>query len=55
MPNERVGEAMNDGFDATGQILLITGLGGSLGAVITETGLQDILGGFFSAEARRFC
>jgi H+/gluconate symporter-like permease len=46
---------MNDGFDATGQILLITGLGGSLGAVITETGLQDILGGFFSAEARRFC
>jgi H+/gluconate symporter-like permease len=51
LPNERVGEAMNDGFDATGQILLITGLGGSLGAVITETGLQDILGGFFSAEA----
>jgi H+/gluconate symporter-like permease len=42
---------MNEGFDATGQILLITGLGGSLGAVITETGLQDILGGFFSAEA----
>jgi gluconate:H+ symporter, GntP family len=51
LPNGRVGEAMNDGFDATGQILLITGLGGSLGAVITETGLQDILGGFFSAEA----
>jgi gluconate:H+ symporter, GntP family len=51
LPNERVGEAMNEGFDATGQILLITGLGGSLGAVITETGLQDILGGFFSAEA----
>jgi gluconate:H+ symporter, GntP family len=51
LPDERVGEAMNEGFDATGQILLITGLGGSLGAVITETGLQDILGGFFSAEA----
>jgi gluconate:H+ symporter, GntP family len=51
LPNERVGEAMNEGFDATGQILLITGLGGSLGAVISETGLQDILGGFFSAEA----
>ena len=51
LPNGRVGEAMNQGFDATGQILLITGLGGSLGAVITETGLQDILGGFFSAEA----
>ena len=51
LPNERVGEAMNEGFDATGQILLITGLGGSLGAVIAETGLQDILCGFFSAEA----
>jgi gluconate:H+ symporter, GntP family len=51
LPNGRVGEAMHEGFDATGQILLITGLGGSLGAVITETGLQDILGGFFSAEA----
>jgi gluconate:H+ symporter, GntP family len=51
LPDERVGEAMNEGFDATGQILLITGLGGSLGAVITETGLQDILGRFFSAEA----
>src|SRR5215210_3751331 len=54
LPNERVGEAMNEGFDATGQILLITGLGGSLGAVITETGLQDILGGFSrQRQARR--
>jgi H+/gluconate symporter-like permease len=34
-----------------GQILLITGIGGSLGAVIGETGLDKILGGFFSAEA----
>jgi H+/gluconate symporter-like permease len=51
LPNGRVGEAMSSGFDATGQILLITGLGGSLEAVITETGLQDILGWFFSAEA----
>jgi gluconate:H+ symporter, GntP family len=31
LPNGRVGEAMNRGFDATGQILLIAGLGGSLG------------------------
>jgi GntP family gluconate:H+ symporter len=43
---------MNEGFNATGQILLITGIGGSLGAVIGETGLDKILGGFFSAEAR---
>ncbi len=49
--NEKVEEAMNRGFNATGQILLITGIGGSLGAVIGETGLDKILGGFFSAEA----
>jgi GntP family gluconate:H+ symporter len=51
LPNERVDEAMSEGFNATGQILLITGVGGSLGAVIGETGLDKILGGFFSAEA----
>jgi H+/gluconate symporter-like permease len=44
-------QAMHKGFNATGQILLITGIGGSLGAVIGETGLDKILGGFFSAEA----
>jgi H+/gluconate symporter-like permease len=51
MGNEHVEEAMHQGFNATGQILLITGIGGSLGAVIGETGLDKILGGFFSAEA----
>src|SRR3712207_1022454 len=51
MGNEHVEEAMHKGFNATGQILLITGIGGSLGAVIGETGLDKILGGFFSAEA----
>jgi gluconate:H+ symporter, GntP family len=51
LANERLEESMNDGFNATGQILLITGIGGSLGAVIGETGLDKILGGFFSAEA----
>jgi gluconate:H+ symporter, GntP family len=50
-PKEQVEEAMTRGFNATGQILLITGIGGSLGAVIGETGLDKILGGFFSAEA----
>ena len=48
---QHVEEAMHKGFNATGQILLITGIGGSLGAVIGETGLDKILGGFFSAEA----
>lgn len=51
LSNERVEEAMSEGFNATGQILLITGIGGSLGAVIGETGLDKILGGFFSAES----
>lgn len=48
---EQVGESMTKGFNSTGQILLITGVGGSLGAVIGKTGLEDVLGGFFSAEA----
>jgi GntP family gluconate:H+ symporter len=51
LPDGRVEEAMNEGFNTTGQILLITGLGGSLGAVIGETGLEDVLKGFFSAES----
>jgi H+/gluconate symporter-like permease len=51
LTKERVEEAIGNGFNATGQILLITGIGGSLGAVIGETGLDKILGGLFSAEA----
>ena len=51
LTKERVEEAMGDGFNATGQILLITGIGGSLGAVIGETGLDKILGELLSAEA----
>src|SRR5215207_9112316 len=43
LTNEHVEEAMHKGFNATGQILLITGIGGSLGAVIGETGLDKIL------------
>ena len=39
------------GFRTTGEILLITGIGGSLGAVITETGLDKTLEGLFSADA----
>ena len=51
LSKEQVGEAMHKGYNATGQILLMTGIGGSLGAVIGETGLGKILVGFFSAEA----
>ncbi|MBX9391281.1 GntP family permease [Streptomonospora nanhaiensis] len=47
---KRTNEALNEGLNTTGQILLVTGVGGSLGAVIGETALADVLGGFFSAE-----
>ena len=49
--NERTDEALDKGFSTTGQILLITGVGGSLGAVIAETGLDKVLGDLFSAES----
>ena len=40
---ERTRETMDEGFHTTGEILLITGVGGSLGAVIGETGLDRCL------------
>jgi gluconate:H+ symporter, GntP family len=48
---EHTTAALEKGFDTTGQILLITGVGGSLGAVIGETELEKVLGGLFTAEA----
>jgi gluconate:H+ symporter, GntP family len=48
---EPTSAALEKGFDTTGQILLITGVGGSLGAVIGETNLDKVLGGLFTAEA----
>jgi H+/gluconate symporter-like permease len=42
---------MSKGFDTTGQILLITGIGGSLGEVIAATNLKDVLSDLFSADA----
>jgi GntP family gluconate:H+ symporter len=48
---EHTAEALERGFDTTGQILLITGVGGSLGTVIGETNLDKVLGGLFTAEA----
>ena len=38
---ESTRETMDEGFHTTGEILLITGVGGSLGAVIGETDLDD--------------
>ena len=47
---EATRETMDEGFHTTGEILLITGVGGSLGAVIGETNLDEVLGGLFSAD-----
>jgi GntP family gluconate:H+ symporter len=47
---DRTDGALTKGFSTTGQILLITGVGGSLGAVIAATGLDQVLGGLFAAE-----
>ncbi|TCI99689.1 SLC13 family permease [Aeromicrobium sp. IC_218] len=48
---DRTDEAVDRGLSTTGQILLITGVGGSLGAVIGETELADVLGDLFSAQS----
>lgn len=48
---ERTDDALDDGFHTTGEILLITGVGGSLGAVITQTDLDQVLAGLFQADA----
>ncbi|GAA1487352.1 GntP family permease [Brachybacterium sacelli] len=49
--SEGTNRALGEGFHTTGEILLITGIGGSLGAVIAETGLDAILAGLFTADA----
>ena len=49
--SDKSGDAFKEGFHTTGEILLITGIGGSLGQVIEATGLGDILSGLFSADA----
>ncbi len=48
---ERTAEALADGFRTSGEILLITGVGGSLGEVISVSGMGDALGQLFSADA----
>lgn len=46
----KVEEATASGFKESGQILLLTGVGGSLAATVAAAGLGDILGGFFGAS-----
>ncbi|QII07289.1 gluconate permease [Rhodococcoides fascians A25f] len=47
---DRVEKAVGRGFAESGQILLLTGVGGSLAAVIKLAGLGEILGQYFSAN-----
>jgi H+/gluconate symporter-like permease len=47
---ERTATALSEGFRTSGEILLITGVGGSLGEVITASGMDAELGKLFSAD-----
>ncbi|TNC46222.1 TRAP transporter large permease subunit [Rubellimicrobium rubrum] len=48
---EPTNAAISEGFHTSGEILLITGVGGALGAVITASGMDDELAKLFSADA----
>lgn len=45
-----VGDALNNGLVTCGPILVLSGISGSLGAVLSESGLADILSGYFSSN-----
>jgi GntP family gluconate:H+ symporter len=47
----RTNTALSEGFRTSGEILLITGVGGSLGEVISASGMGEALGALFSADA----
>lgn len=45
-----VGRVLSNGFQTTGEILLVTGVGGSLGAVIAASGMEVTLKDLFSVD-----
>ncbi|MEX3599310.1 GntP family permease [Kocuria carniphila] len=45
----RVEQAVVDGFRESGQILILTGAGGALAAVVAASGMGEILGKYFTA------
>jgi H+/gluconate symporter-like permease len=47
---DRIQRCLTTGFQESGQILILTGVGGSLAATITATGVGDILGDYFTAS-----
>lgn len=48
---KRVEKALGRGFAESGQILILTGVGGSLAAMIKAAGLGEILGQYFTASS----
>jgi GntP family gluconate:H+ symporter len=48
---KRVEAAVVNGFRESGQILILTGAGGSLAAVVATSGMGDILGKYFTANS----
>ncbi|MDJ1132992.1 GntP family permease [Streptomyces iconiensis] len=50
LPPGAVGEAFGQGFRTSGQILILTGVGGSLAAVVEAVGLGDLVKDSFSAS-----
>ncbi|NLU67153.1 SLC13 family permease [Streptomyces sp. HNM0574] len=50
LPDGAVGEAFGQAFRTSGQILVLTGVGGSLAAVVEKAGLGDIVKESFSAS-----
>ncbi|MEU0648311.1 GntP family permease [Streptomyces umbrinus] len=51
MGHKRVEDAIARGFKDSGQILILTAVGGSLAAVVAAGGLGDILRGYFGAHS----
>lgn len=49
--HECVATTLKSGFAASGEILALTGLGGSLAEMVKSIGLGDILGSMFEADA----
>jgi gluconate:H+ symporter, GntP family len=47
---KRVEAAVASGFKESGQILILTGAGGSLAAMVATSGMGDILGNYFAAS-----
>lgn len=48
---KRVEDAVANGFKESGQILILTGAGGSLAAMVATSGMGDILGTYFAASS----